>query len=220
MSDQIPQYLAIEGVIGVGKTSLARLLADNLKAGLMLEEAADNPFLFDFYKDRRRFAFQTQMFFLLSRYQHQQRLHERDLFVERIISDYMFEKDALFASVNLGNREMSLYNRIASILKEDIVTPDLVIYLQASTPVLMQRIRSRNRDYEKPIDDGYIDDLNEAYNSFFFHYNDAPLLVIKTDEIDFVANPQHLVELVEQIKRPRTRITYYAPTGDLDKQII
>ena len=186
----------------------------------MLEEATTNPFLTDFYKDRPRFAFQTQMYFLLSRYQQQQKLHERDLFVNRIITDYTFDKDALFASVNLGAREKALYDRLATVLKKDIVTPDLVIYLQASTPVLMERIHKRNRDYEKPIDHDYIEQLNLAYNSFFFHYNDAPLLVIKTDEIDFVANTSHLDDLVEQIKKPRTRIMYYAPAGDLGGQMI
>ncbi len=217
MADRLPQYIAVEGVIGAGKSSLAQLLAGRLEADLLLEDAADNPFLADFYKDRRRYAFPTQMFFLLSRYRQQQQLLERDLFVERIVSDYIFEKDILFASVNLPEREIGLYRKIASVLRRDVSPPDLVIYLQASTRVLMERIRKRNRAFEKPIDDDYVDELNEAYNSFFFHYNDAPLLVVRTDDIDFVANPAHLDDLVEQIKRPRTRVMYYAPTGDLDK---
>lgn len=220
MPDPTPQYIALEGVIGVGKTSLARLLATRLEASPMLEEATSNPFLTDFYKNRMRFAFQTQLYFLLSRYQQQQKLHERDLFEERIITDYMFEKDALFASVNLSDREMALYNKLATVLKKDIVTPDLVIFLQASTPILMKRIRKRNRDFEKPIDQDYLEQLNQAYNNFFFHYNDAPLLVIKTDGIDFVANSNHLDDLVEQIKKPRTRIMYYAPAGDVQGQIM
>lgn len=220
MADRFPQYIAVEGVIGTGKSSLAQLLARRLEADLILEDATDNPFLADFYKDRRRYAFPTQMFFLLSRYRQQQQLLERDLFVERIVSDYIFDKDTLFASVNLSEREIGLYRKIASVLRRDVSPPDLVIYLQASTRVLMERIRKRNRASEKPIDDDYIDELNEAYNSFFFHYNDAPLLVVRTDDIDFVANPGHLDDLVEQIKRPRTRVMYYAPTGDLDKLAI
>jgi len=217
VADRLPQYIAVEGVIGAGKSSLAQLLAGRLEADLLLEDAADNPFLADFYKDRRRYAFPTQMFFLLSRYRQQQQLLERDLFVERIVSDYIFEKDILFASVNLPEREIGLYRKIASVLRRDVSPPDLVIYLQASTRVLMERIRKRNRAFEKPIDDDYVDELNEAYNSFFFHYNDAPLLVVRTDDIDFVANAAHLDDLIEQIKRPRTRVMYYAPTGDLDK---
>lgn len=216
MSNDQPHHIAIEGVIGVGKTSLARLLAERLEAGLLLEEAADNPFLADFYRDRKRFAFPTQIFFLLSRYQHQQRLVERDLFVRQVISDYMFEKDVIFASVNLADRELALYHKMAEVLKRDVATPDLVLYLQASKPVLMGRIRKRNRPIEKGIDADYIDSLNDAYNSFFFHYNDAPLLVVNTDKIDFVARPEHLVDLVEQIKKPHTGTVYYSPAGDLD----
>lgn len=220
MLDNIPQHIAIEGVIGVGKTSLANLLAERLDAGLMLEEAADNPFLADFYRDRARYAFPTQMFFLLSRYRHQQSLLERDLFVKRIISDYLFDKDAIFATVTLSDRELGLYHKIASVLRREVPRPDLVIYLQGSTRVLLERIRKRNRPIEKVVDDEYIEDLNEAYNDYFFHYNDAPLLVVKTDEINFVENADHLNDLVDRIKMPRGRITYYSPAGDLDKQAL
>lgn len=215
MAADQPHHIAIEGVIGVGKTSLAKRLAERLEAGLLMEEAADNPFLNDFYRDRKRFALPTQIFFLLSRYQQQQRLAERDLFVRQIISDYMFEKDVLFASVNLAERELALYHKMAEVLKRDVATPDLVLYLQASTPVLMGRIRKRSRPIEKGIDGYYIDALNEAYNSFFFHYNEAPLLVINTDKIDFVSRPEHLDDLVEQIKKPHTGTVYYSPAGDL-----
>lgn len=220
MSSDQPHHIAIEGVIGVGKTSLVRLLADRMEAGLLLEETADNPFLGDFYHDRKRFAFPTQIFFLLSRYQQQQQLMERDLFVKHVISDYMFEKDLIFASVTLSERELALYHKVAAVLKRDIATPDLVIYLQASTPVLMGRIRKRNRAIEKGLEAEYIDVLNEAYNSFFFHYNDAPLLVVNTDKIDFVAHPSHLVDLAEQIRKPHTGTKYYSPAGDLDKPTI
>ena len=218
MSSELPQYIAIEGVIGVGKTSLARLLADRLGAELMLEEPAGNPFLPDFYKNPTRFAFSTQMFFLLSRYQQQQRLLERDLFVNRIISDYLFEKDALFASVTLSDREIELYRRISALLKHDIPKPDLVIYLQATTSVIMDRIRRGNAPLEKTIEKEYIDALNETYNSFFFNYSEAPLLVVKTDEIDFVAHENHLSDLIDRIKKPQPHIMYYSPSGDLDRQ--
>ncbi len=220
MSSEIPRYIAIEGVIGVGKTSLARLLAERLDAELMLEDASGNPFLADFYKDRKRFAFPVQLYFLLSRFQQLQGLVERDLFIERIIADYIFDKDALFASVTLSDREISLYDKMAAVLKRDVARPDLVIYLQASTPVIMKRIKKRNTTIEKPIDSDYIDELNEAYNSFFFHYSEVPLLVVKTDNVNFIDNPKHLEDLIEQIKKPQPQTMYYAPSGDFDQRVL
>lgn len=216
MPDLIPSHIAIEGVIGVGKTSLARLLADRLDARLILEEAESNPFLTDFYRDRERFAFPTQMFFLLSRYQQQQSLRERDLFVKRVITDYIFDKDALFATITLSGRELGLYNKVAELLRRDVPHADLIIYLQAETNTLIERIRNRGREMEKVIDEDYIDELNEAYNSYFFHYNEAPLLVVKTDAVDFLHNDSHLKDLIEQIKKPRGRTTYYSPAGELN----
>ncbi len=220
MADDLLQYIAIEGVIGVGKTSLARLLADHLQAGLLLEDPTNNPFLADFYKHPGRYAFPAQMFFLLARFQQQQRLVERDLFYSRVVSDYLYEKDALFASVTLTDREMQLYQKISMALKPDVPAPDLVIYLQASTPVIMERIRKRDLEIEKPIDRDYIDALNEAYNDFFFNYTDAPLLVVKTDDIDFVNNERQLTDLIERIKKPQPHTMYYSPSGDLDQQVI
>jgi deoxyguanosine kinase len=217
LGNDLPQYIVVEGVIGVGKTSMARLLAERLEAGLLLEDVNQNPFLPDFYKDRARYAFSTQIYFLLSRYQQQQRLLERDLFIKRIIADYLFEKDALFASVTLSPPEFELYRKIVTVLRRDIPRPDLVIYLQASTQVILKRIRQRNVPCEKPIDADYIDALNAAFNSFFFNYSEAPLLVIKTDEIDFVANETHLDDLLEQIKKPQPHIMYYAPSGKLNQ---
>jgi len=190
-------YIAVEGVIGVGKTSFARMLAERLEADQINEEVFENPFLVDFYKNRKRYAFTCQLFFLLSRFQQQQQLLTRDLFAQRIVADYMFAKDSIFASINLSDRELTLYNKLALILTRDIPRPDLVIYLQATTPVLLQRIRKRNFSFEKTIDFGYIEVLNKAYDYFFFNYSDTPLLVVKTDDIDFVNTPEHFDDLIE-----------------------
>ncbi len=215
-----PDYLAIEGVIGVGKTSFARMLAAELKSEMMAEEVFENPFLADFYKNKKRYALQCQLNFLISRYQQQQQqLVMRDLFAQKIVADYLFAKDAIFASVNLNEPELLLYEKIAAILSSEIPKPDLVIYLQASTPTLLERIRKRNLDFEKPIDFDYLELLNKAYDYFFFNYTDAPLLVVKTDNIDFVNNPEHFTDLVSQIKKPINGKKYYSPAGDLvDKQ--
>ncbi|MEW5795234.1 MAG: deoxynucleoside kinase [Candidatus Zixiibacteriota bacterium] len=206
-----PSYIAVEGVIGVGKTSFARLLAERLKARLIDEEVFENPFLADFYKDRKRHALSCQLYFLISRFQQQQQLMERDLFAQRIVADYLFAKDAIFASVNLSERELALYNKIAPTLARDVPSPDLVIYLQASTSVLLERIRSRNHPFEKPIDFDYIEMLNNAYDYYFFHYVDTPLLVVKTDEIDFVHRPEHFDDLIDQISKPIAGKKYYSP---------
>ena len=212
-------YLAVEGVIGVGKTSFARMLAEELGAEVMAEEVFENPFLVDFYKNKKRYALQCQLNFLISRYQQQQQLVKRDLFAQKIISDYLFAKDAIFASVNLSEPELLLYEKIAAVLSSEIPRPDLVIYLQASTPTLLERIRKRDLGFEKPIDFDYLELLNKAYDYFFFNYIDTPLLVVKTDNIDFVNNPEHFTDLVSQIKKPINGKKYYSPAGDLvDKQ--
>ena len=212
-------YLAVEGVIGVGKTSFARMLAEELGAEMMAEEVFENPFLVDFYKNKKRYALQCQLNFLISRYQQQQQLVKRDLFAQKIISDYLFAKDAIFASVNLNEPELLLYEKIAAVLSSEIPKPDLVIYLQASTPTLLERIRKRNLGFEKPINFDYLELLNKAYDYFFFNYIDTPLLVVKTDNIDFVNNPEHFTDLVSQIKKPINGKKYYSPAGDLvDKQ--
>ena len=212
-------YLAVEGVIGVGKTSFARMLAEELGAEVMAEEVFENPFLVDFYKNKKRYALQCQLNFLISRYQQQQQLVKRDLFAQKIVSDYLFAKDAIFASVNLSEPELLLYEKIAAVLSSEIPRPDLVIYLQASTPTLLERIRKRDLGFEKPIDFDYLELLNKAYDYFFFNYIDTPLLVVKTDNIDFVNNPDHFTDLVSQIKKPINGKKYYSPAGDLvDKQ--
>jgi len=210
-------YIAVEGVIGVGKTTFARMLAERLRAELLNEEVFENPFLVDFYKSRKRFGFSCQLYFLISRFQQQQQLMVRDLFAQRIVADYLFAKDSIFASVNLSDRELTLYNRFAPILARDIPRPDLVIYLQASTATLLERIRKRNFTFEKAIDRDYIEVLNKAYDYYFFNYTDTPLLVVKTDDIDFVNNPEHFNDLIEQISKPVSGKKYYAPSGDLTR---
>ncbi len=209
-------YIAIEGPIGVGKTSLAKLLAEKLNAHLIMEEATENPFLADFYKNKKKYAFQTQIFFLLARYQQLSKLETHDLFRQRIVADYTFEKDQLFARVNLTDREMILYDKIAEALSTDLPKPDLVIFLQAATETLLKRIKQRGIPFEKNIDLYYLDELNEAYNYYFFEYDHTPLLVVKTDEIDFVNNTNDLGDLIEQIKKPLSGTHYYVPPGSLE----
>lgn len=211
-------YIAVEGVIGVGKTSFSKLLAERLGAMLVNEEVFENPFLVDFYKNRTRYALSCQLFFLISRFQQQQQLMVRDLFAQKVVADYLFAKDSIFASVNLSERELALYNRIAPVLARDIPKPDLVIYLQASTQILLERVKSRNFTFEKSIDIEYVEGLNKAYDYYFFHYTDTPLLVVKTDDIDFVHNTEHLDDLIEQLKKPIVGKRYYVPAGNLTRK--
>lgn len=205
------RYIAVEGVIGVGKTSLARLLCERLKAKLVLEEVEENPFLKDFYRDRARYAFQTQMHFLFSRYQQQRSLRQLELFSERMVADYLFQKDRIFARLNLSERELALYERLVCWLELDVLKPDLVVYLQASPDTLMERIARRGRPYEKDMEREYIRELNEAYNHFFFHYADVPLLVVNTNAIDFVNHPEDFEDLLRRIESHEQGTVYYAP---------
>lgn len=205
------RYIAVEGPIGVGKTSLTGLLAKEFSARRILETPQENPFLPRFYQDRKKYAFQTQIFFLLSRYQQQQELQQLDLFSQLTISDYLFAKDRIFASVNLDEAEMTLYERIYRLLTGRIPTPDLVIYLQAKAPVLLSRIRQRTQEFERSMDSEYLQKLIEAYHNYFFHYSESPLLVIDTSEIDFVRKEQDLASLVREIQRPRSGTWYYVP---------
>jgi deoxyadenosine/deoxycytidine kinase len=204
-------YVVIEGVIGVGKTSLVKLLAERMNARMVLEEVEENPFLEDFYRDPIHYAFQVQLFFLLSRYRQQMEFPQQDLFQQKTVSDYLFDKDKIFAYINLNEKELSLYERLWSLLQRDIPKPDLVIYLQANTQTLMHRIRERNRPYERNISAEYIQRLNEAYSYFFFHYTDSPLLVVNTVKIDFVHNSDDLEDLLEQIRKPHVGTRYYVP---------
>jgi len=212
-----PDYIAVEGVIGVGKTTFSEMLSHRINAELVREEVFENPFLVDFYRNRSRFALSCQLYFLISRFQQQQRLRERDLFAQRVVADYLFAKDSIFASVNLTERELALYNKIAPILSRDVARPDLVIYLQASTPILLERIRHRNLPFEKTVDMEYIQVLNKAYDYFFFHYVETPLLVVRTDEIDFVHNPEHFNDLINQIQRPLSGKKYYVPAANVSQ---
>lgn len=208
---KIPYHIAIEGTIGVGKTSLSKILGERLEAKLVLEEFEENPFLVDFYKDSERFAFQTQLFFLLSRYRQQQQLQQTDLFTKTLISDYMFVKDRLFAALNLNDKEMSLYNAVARILEKNVTSPDMVIFLQSDTDRLMQNIKLRGREYEKLIDWKYIDALNQMYNEYFFKFASCPLLIINTNDIDFVKNKNDLEEIIEFIRTPGEGTRYFNP---------
>jgi deoxyguanosine kinase len=206
------RYIAVEGVIGVGKTTLAQMLCDRLGARVVLEKFEENPFLEKFYKDPEHYAFQTQIFFLLSRYRQQQELFQADLFQKVTVSDYMFEKDKIFAYLNLQDDELRLYETLVSQLEKNIPAPDLVVYLQSSVERLMSNIRNRGRSIEEPISEEYIRNLNEAYNYFFFRYKAAPLLIVNATQIDFVNNRKDFEELLAQIVRPqRSAVEYYNP---------
>jgi deoxyguanosine kinase len=192
-------HIAIEGPIGVGKTTLAGVLARELDARLILENAEVNPFLPDFYKNRERYAFQTQIFFLMSRYGMQQYFAHDDLFSQCTITDYIFAKDRLFARLNLSSDEFTLYEKVASVLEKNAAVPDKVIYLTASADTLMHRIAKRQRSFEKGIDRDYLEDLCEIYSEFFFSYDDSPLLVVKTDNVDFSDDGEKLSYLIERL---------------------
>lgn len=208
-----PRHIAIEGPIGVGKTSLAQVLAERTAGRLVLEQPQENPFLPGFYAERRKHAFQAQIFFLLSRYQQQQDLLQQDLFNQSTVADYLFAKDRIFAALTLEPAELALYHQIYDHLDPRVVRPDLVVYLQARTEVLLARIRKRGREYERSIDPGYLDTLAKAYRDFFFHYEDTPLLVVNTSDIDLEANPGDLETLLSVIDRHRKGTRHYVPLG-------
>lgn len=204
-------YIAIEGVIGAGKTSLAKLLAKRMNAMTVLENPEENPFLADFYRDKARYAFQTQIFFLLSRFKQQQDFPMPDLFHKRIIADYFFPKDRIFAAMTLSDAELKLYETVVNLLEPKVPVPDLVIYLQSSTDRLLHNIRIRGIDYEREITDEYLGELNEAYNHYFLNYKVTPLLVVKSDNIDFVKNQNHFEDLLKTIESPIQGTQFYNP---------
>jgi deoxyguanosine kinase len=206
-----PRYIAVEGPIGAGKSSLADILGEELSARVIRENPEENPFLGAFYKDRRRHAMSAQLFFLLQRYAQQGELAQGDLFARGgVVSDYLFAKDRLFASLNLSGDEMALYDRIYQMLKPRTVTPDLVVYLQARTEVLLDRIRKRGRPEEKPIRGEYVAEVARAYAEFFFSYSEGPLLIINASEIDFVGDKQHRAELISVIRNARSGTSHWS----------
>jgi deoxyadenosine/deoxycytidine kinase len=206
-----PRYIAVEGPIGAGKSTLAEILSESLQARIIRESPEENPFLGPFYKDRRQHAMSAQLFFLLQRYGQQGELAQGDLFSRGgVVSDYLFSKDRLFAVLNLSNDELALYDRIYQLLKPRTVTPDLVVYLQARTDVLLERIRKRGRPEERPIRAEYVEEVARAYAEFFFSYNEGPLLVVNASELDFVANAEHRRELLEVIDKARVGTSHWS----------
>jgi deoxyguanosine kinase len=203
------RYIAIEGVIGAGKSALAKKIKERLNAELVLEQFETNPFLEKFYSDRKRYAFQTQMFFLINRFKQQEELKQGNLFTEYTVSDYIFEKDRIFAYLNLSGEELKLYESIFPLLERNLNKPDLIVYLQSSVDRLMYNIKKRGRKIERNITRSYIEELSESYNNFFFRYNKTPLLIVNSTEIDFVHNEEDFDELFKQIFREDRGVTEY-----------
>lgn len=201
MKSEAPRYLAIEGAIGVGKTSLARRLADAFGTEPVLERPEENPFLERFYQARARFALPTQLFFLFQRARQIQALKQSDMFRPGYVADFMLEKDTLFARVNLADDELRLYEQVYAQLRLDLPVPDQVIYLQAPVDVLMERIRKRDLGYEHLIDRAYLQEVVDAYTQFFYHYTAGPLLVVNAAEINFVDSDKDFTVLVEHIRK-------------------
>ncbi len=205
------RYIAVEGPIGAGKSSLAELLAAELGARLVRENPGENPFLASFYKDPKRFALSTQLFFLLQRYGQQAEFLQGGLFEQGgLVSDYLFAKDRLFATLTLSSEEMALYDRVYQALRPRVATPDLVVYLQARTDVLLTRIDRRGRPEEKPIRPDYLREVARAYAEFFFNYGDSPLLIIDASEIDFVGNPDDRAALLDVIGKTHVGINHWS----------
>jgi deoxyadenosine/deoxycytidine kinase len=207
------QYIAIEGAIGVGKTAVTERLAQRLEASALLEEWGQNPFLKAFYDGRPGAAFQAEVFFLLQRHRQQQELLQRNLFTQASIADYVFEKSRLFAYLNLEDSELNVYEKLYTLLAEGVARPDLVVYLQAPTDVLMRRIRQRGRPEESHLSEEYLAEVNRAYNHYFFHNTHTPLLVVNTADVDFVKHEADLDDLVKQIRQMGKGTQYYVPLG-------
>ena len=213
MSSTHIKYIAIEGVIGAGKTTLAKMLAKKMNANLVLESYEDNPFLEKFYKNPRRYALHTQMYFLMSRYKQLLELRQDDLFHEYIVADYIFEKDKIFAYLNLADDELELYERMVSFIERNLKKPDLVIYLQSTVERLMANINKRGRTAEKNMSETYISDLNEAYNYFFFRFKASRVMIVNATEIDFVNNENDFNDLIAEILKPEHgNIEYFNPS--------
>lgn len=207
-------FLAIEGVIGVGKTSLAKIIAERWNAMFIEENFAENPFLEKFYQNKEAYAFQTQLFFLLDRLkQLQNSALQSDLFHDLLVSDYTYDKDQIFAAQNLTESEYAMYDQVARALNHDIPRPDLVVYLQASIPTLMKRIHGRGRTMERTIEGSYLKGLMERFDQHFWNYPYAPVLIINTDNIDFVHNEAHLQLVLDAIANCPRQTTYFVPEG-------
>ena len=207
------RYIVVEGPIGVGKTALTRALAKRFAARTVFEIVEENPFLASFYQDRNKYAFQTQLFFLLSRFKQQQELIQQDLFSQSTVSDYLFAKDRIFASITLDPNELALYERVYEHLGPRVMKPDLVIYLQARLDVLLARIRKRGREFERKFDPEYLAELSRTYNDFFHRYDETPLLVINTSDIDFVDSEKDFEELIRALGSVKAGTHYYQPLG-------
>jgi deoxyadenosine/deoxycytidine kinase len=209
-------YIAIEGVLGVGKTTFARMLSADLEAKLVLEQVDNNPFLEKFYKEMNTFALQTQLTFLLNRATQQEPLKQLDLFSKKIVSDYLIEKDRIFAYITLGENELNLYEKIYGVVVNEaqLLKPDLVIYLQASIEVLMDRIKKRGRSFEKSISKDYLYNLSQAYNHFFSNYTAGPLAIVNTDEVDFVGDKKAYKMIKDFALNIKGGINYYTPRLD------
>ena len=213
MSNSLPfRHVAVEGPIGVGKTSLVTMLSKRLR-GIKVLADVENPFLTDFYNDKRGAAFRLELFFLLSRYDQQRKLTQRELFSDLTVSDYTFAKSKIFAYLTLEDSELMIYNRLYDLLVESVPKPDLVIYLQANLETLLRRIRRRGRDYEKLISPAYLQEVSDAYAHYFYRYDETPLLVVNTSDIDFVHTSGDFDALVEQIRNAQKGTHYYVPLG-------
>jgi deoxyadenosine/deoxycytidine kinase len=207
------KYIAVEGPIGVGTTSLAAMLAEQFGAEELYEKVDENPFIAKFYQDREKYGFSTQIFFLLSRYRQLQEADKSGLFKKTVVADYILEKDVIFADLNLNSDELELYNSLYGYLSAGVGHPDLVIFLTAQTDTLVERVRKRGRDFEAGISEKYIEEVNEAYHRFFFEYDKGPMLQVNTNEIDFVKNKEDFRKLLEKISSPVRGKEFFNPLG-------
>jgi len=207
------KYIVVEGPIGVGKTSLAKMLANEFQARMVFERVEDNPFLPKFYKSREIYAFQNQTFFLLNRYQQQMELAQQNLFNQNTVADYLFAKDQIFATLTLSAEELSLYQQIYVLLNTRVPKPDLVVYLQARPEVLYKRVKKRDKKFERGVTFEYLGEVAQAYNQYFFHYDETPLLVVNTSEIDFVSSSKDLADLIKEINHMGSGTQHYIPLG-------
>jgi deoxyadenosine/deoxycytidine kinase len=204
-------YIAIEGPIGVGKTSLAQALGLRLGARIVLEDTDSNPFIARFYQDPEKYAFPVQLYFLLTRYNQQRQLAQQDLFAQATVTDYLLAKDRIFARLNLDPDELVLYESVYRLLDGQLAKPDLVVYIRARVEVLAERLRKRNRTFERHISLEYLESVSAAYRDFFFYYDETPLLVVDSSEIDFVGDPGDLEDLLREIDRTSTGSHHYVP---------